>query len=354
MPMAQDQSSAAAPVVPGVGFEVERFEWTPDNRIELTGRWFGLRGHRFLRPTLDVEVAGERRRMLADLEHKPWAPEEGEPWTAAFTWRGEPAHFENAELTVAPDLAIQLPQPDNPREQTVAVEEGERLPARPPRAAVLETELAAALVEVQRLSDELARAQDAQRASEDDLRERFEAERTRARGLETAAAEVEAHAGLELEALRAERDAAIEARDALEEQLKAADAERSVIAEQRDKARQERNAWMSKAHAAATGVPATAAEEPEQAPVAEESPPAQEFPQAKKPPAAEEPRPQPSSERRTIQIGERPGPLAARPPIPTGRPIAPSFLAVWGPRLAAFAVLLVLLAIVAVILTLAF
>jgi len=369
--MAQDQSSAAAPVVPGVGFEVDRFEWTPDNRIELTGRWFGLRGHRFLRPTLDVEVAGERRRMLADLEHKPWAPEEGEPWTAAFTWRGEPAHFENAELTVAPDLAIQLPQPDNPREQTVAVEEGERLPARPPRTAVLETELAAALVEVQRLSDELAKAQEAQRASEDDLRERFEAERTRDRGLETAAAEAEAHAGLELEALRAERDAAIEARDALEEQLKAAEAERSVIAEQRDKARQERNAWMSKAHAAATGVPATAETRASDAPrppaetrAADEPPTVAEPPTEAQPPApapaqaqpAPAPaQPQPSPERRTIQIGERPGPLAARPPIPTGRPIAPSFLAVWGPRLAAFAVLLVLLAIVAaVILTLAF
>lgn len=353
--MAQDQSSAAAPVVPGVGFEVDRFEWTPDNRIELTGRWFGLRGHRFLRPTLDVEVAGERRRMLADLEHKPWAPEEGEAWTAAFTWRGEPAHFENAELTVAPDLAIQLPQPDNPREQAVAAEEGERLPARPPRTAVLESELAAALVEVQRLSDELARAQEAQRASEDDLREKLEAERTRARGLETAAAEARAHAGLELEELRAERDEALAARDALQEQLEAAKAEGSVIAEQRDKARQERNAWMSKAHAAATGVPARVEETTQQAPVAKELPLASDLPVAKEqPPPAEEARPQPSPERRTIQIGERPGPLAARPPIPAGRPIAPSFLAVWGPRLAALAVLLVLLAIVAVILTLAF
>ncbi|HEY7455283.1 MAG TPA: hypothetical protein VH683_11995 [Thermoleophilaceae bacterium] len=350
-----------------MGFEVDRFEWTDDGRLELVGRWFGLRGHRFLRPTLDVDVAGERRRMLADLEHKPWAPEEGQDWTAAFTWRGEPGHFENAELTVAPDLAIQLPQPDNPREQAAA-EEGERLPARPPRTAVLEGELAAALVEVQRLSDELAGAQEAQRAAEDDLREKLEAERTRARGLETAAAEARAHAGLELDELRSERDAAIEARDALEQQLKAADAERSVIAEQRDKARQERNAWMSKAHTAATGVPAkadTGAGEEPRAPAEADEPAIAEPPTVVEQPAAAEPAPepepepatapaQPSTERRTIQIGERPGPLAARPPLPTGRPIQPSFLAVWGPRLAALAVLLVLLAIVAVILTLAF
>ena len=77
-------------MTPGVAFEVERFEWTSAERLELVGRWSGLRGHRFLRPTLDVEVGGERRRMLADLEHKPWAPEDGHDWIAAFTWRGDP------------------------------------------------------------------------------------------------------------------------------------------------------------------------------------------------------------------------------------------------------------------------
>ena len=45
------------------------------------------------------------------LEHKPWAPEDGQDWVAAFTWRGEPANFDEAELTVSPDLAVQLPAP---------------------------------------------------------------------------------------------------------------------------------------------------------------------------------------------------------------------------------------------------
>ena len=81
-------SSSAAPALPSVTFEVERFEWVADDRLEVVGRWFGLRGHRFLRPTLDVEVAGERRRMLAVLEHKPWAAEDGEDWVAAFAWAG--------------------------------------------------------------------------------------------------------------------------------------------------------------------------------------------------------------------------------------------------------------------------
>src|SRR6185295_5341406 len=105
-------SSAPAPTAPGVTFEVERFEWAADDRIEVVGRWFGLRGHRFLRPTLDVEVGGERRRMLAVLEHKPWAADEGEEWVAAFAWTGQRAPLDDAELTVSPDLAVQLPLPD--------------------------------------------------------------------------------------------------------------------------------------------------------------------------------------------------------------------------------------------------
>jgi hypothetical protein len=348
-----------------VGFEVDRFEWISDGRIEVTGRWFGLRGHRFLRPTLDVDVGGERRRMLADLEHKPWAPEEGEAWTAAFTWRGQPARFDDAELTVAPELAIKLPAPDNALEEVAGPEPRERLAAGPPRTAVLESERDAALVEVQRLSDELARAEAAHAAATDDLRDRLEAERAKARGLESQVAEAEAHARLEIESLRAERDAGLAAGEALREQLEAAEHERAVLAEQRDKARQERNAWMSKAHAAATGVPAA----PDEAPVAVEKPPrvadVKELPSAAPTPEpAPEPapaRPAPSPERRTIQIGERPGPLHARAPLSPERTLPPSrngfspgFFAVWGPRLAALAALLVLLAIVAVILTLAF
>ena len=86
--MSPEPTSTPSPVAPGVAFAVERFEWTSRERIELVGRWSGLRGHRFLRPTLDVQVDGERRRMLADLEHKPWAPENGQDWVAAFKWTG--------------------------------------------------------------------------------------------------------------------------------------------------------------------------------------------------------------------------------------------------------------------------
>src|SRR4051794_41254560 len=93
-----------------VTFEVERFEWAADDRLELEGRWFGLRGRRFIRPTLDVQVDGEPRRLLALMEHKPWAALDGEDWQAAFAWEGERGDIA-AELAVGADLSFELPRP---------------------------------------------------------------------------------------------------------------------------------------------------------------------------------------------------------------------------------------------------
>ena len=61
-----------------LAFEVERFTWTSDDRLEVTGRWFGVRGRRFVRPVLNVQVGGARRRLLAVLDHKPWNASDGE------------------------------------------------------------------------------------------------------------------------------------------------------------------------------------------------------------------------------------------------------------------------------------
>ena len=115
----------------GVTFEVERFEWVDDDRLEVTGRWYGLRGHRFVRPVLVVQAGDEQRRMLAVLEHKPWAADDGEEWIAAFPWEGAAARAHAAELAVAPSLAVDLPMPRVPgrRGKAPAASEGP-LPAR--------------------------------------------------------------------------------------------------------------------------------------------------------------------------------------------------------------------------------
>jgi tetratricopeptide (TPR) repeat protein len=94
-----------------VTFEVERFEPRGRDQLALSGRWFGLRGRRFVRPTLTLGTGGDTRRSLADLEHKPWAAEDGELWEATFPYQAEGGRPRHIELTVAPDITVALPLP---------------------------------------------------------------------------------------------------------------------------------------------------------------------------------------------------------------------------------------------------
>lgn len=407
--MSREPTSAPTPVAPGVSFEVERFEWASPDRLELVGRWSGLRGHRFIRPTLDVEIDGERRRMLADLEHKPWAPEDGRDWIAAFTWRGDPAPFDEAELTVSPELAVQLPAPGGSMAKGAARADSagaERRPARRPRTAVLEGELAAALAEVERLREELERARSTHSEAGKELRERLRGEHAKIRDLEAdveqereqarerlaaagAAAEEQAAAlRQERDAATAERAAAAAARDAaiaaadearaerddLRGKLRVAEAERDALTEARDRARQERNAWMSHARAAKAGRPslapeATSAPGPASAPApgstsaAEPAPDARagapsdpedaRLPEAGAPPAGEPApgTPRAAVGRRTIQIGERPGPVKPAPVSLQPDAGPPQLLESWAPRIAAIVALIIVVVVLVLLLS---
>lgn len=95
-------------------FEVERFELGGNARLEVRGRWFGVRGRRFMRPALTAVADGREQRILAVLDHKPWDAEEGETWLAAFPCSTDPAALVQAELTVAPDVTVPLPRPSTP------------------------------------------------------------------------------------------------------------------------------------------------------------------------------------------------------------------------------------------------
>jgi hypothetical protein len=195
-------------------FELDRLELVDGERYELEGRWFDVRGRRFMRPTLMMVVDGAPVRLLADLADKPWATEEGEPWSASFPYSHDRGELVEAELSVAPDITIDLPVPSGRRR---------RQPDRPsPEQARAAAEQARAAARIDELLGELSRAvheRNEAQAARDELARRLEA-------LEEQRAEVEAERdtaqGRRDEVAR-ERDAALRARD---DALRARDAAR--------------------------------------------------------------------------------------------------------------------------------
>ena len=175
-------------------FVVERFEPAGD-RLEVAGHWSGIRGRRFVRPVLWLHQGESRRRLVAVLDHKPWAVVDGDTWLAAFPWDGEKLVVERAELEVGRELVVELPVPGGK-----AVAEPRPAVARRP-------------TEVERLRDQLA----------EETRERRELQR-----------EVDAHQreADTLARVRAERDAARE-----EAERARADGERLVNDEYRQRER---------------------------------------------------------------------------------------------------------------------
>ena len=230
----------------GVTFEVERFEWVDGDRLEVSGRWYGLRGHRFVRPVLVVQTADEQRRLLAVLDHKPWAAEDGDEWIAAFPWEGEPLELTAAELAVAPSLAVDLPMPRMPgrRRPKSAPTEGalhaRRGPAEPgpaPPAAAPPAAAPAPPAARESITPEEVAVLRAQLASEQASVRRLATQLEEAhQGLAAARAAADDH-----DALVRERDAAIAARDRAQAN---ANLDHDAVIEERDQAVHERAAAL--------------------------------------------------------------------------------------------------------------
>src|SRR5438874_13607418 len=108
---------------------------------------------RFIRPTLVLQGEDTRRRLLAVLDHKPWEPNEGERWQAAFPWEGEPMDYEAAELHVAPGIDVTLAEPGTPGAGApMKRAPGKRAPAPPPPPAV--EDLQARITQLERERDD--------------------------------------------------------------------------------------------------------------------------------------------------------------------------------------------------------
>ena len=228
-------------------FELDRFELGDGDRLELSGRWFGVRGRRFVRPSLALIADGGRSRALADLEHKPWAPEDGQAWEAAFPWHQD-ADVVEVELSVAPDITIRLPIPSSELDRAQRLDAIPRQDRRTLRPAESEfgdqaSDGASAKPSPRRTAKsadgegELASVRDELSAVRDEL-EKLRAELEVAQVASAESANAAAAAGVELAAAIEARDAASRAGEAASAQRDRERQERELLAAERDRAEQ--------------------------------------------------------------------------------------------------------------------
>lgn len=211
-------------------------------RVTITGRWFGVRGRRFVRPTLTAGRDGSGARALADLEHKPWSAEDGEPWTAAFALDADAAGTGEFELAVAPDIAVVLRAPTTEGRVTARTVGGQAAGQHGARQSKARggrprgaggTEMAGSQAKVEAQQVEIA-----------ELRRRLDRSEVEAAEVGAAAARRDA-AVAKLDAVLEERDAALAERDRALEARDAAFAERDVAMVVRDSALGERDVAMA-------------------------------------------------------------------------------------------------------------
>ena len=151
-------------------FELERLE-LDHGQLLVRGWWSGVRGMRFVRPALMVEG----RKLLATLEHKPWAVAPDGTWIAAFAWdEGAPLDVEGVTLVVAPSVEVPLdrePAPDV-AEPPVVVPAAAAAPPPPPPAGARRPAAATRTPDAsERLHDELGALERRLDAVRDELHE---------------------------------------------------------------------------------------------------------------------------------------------------------------------------------------
>lgn len=188
--MASQTSDQTASGTDRVSFELERMAFDDQKRLVVSGRWFGVRGRRFVRPTLTLTMrgAGAEQRSLADLEHKPWAAEDGEPWLASFPLDIELKDADQLELSVAPDINVELPKSRGAARKREAVSPASK--ARAPRVRTDRVQArpstADQAYELERLRSRLAaaeRATEHEHARREEADQGLEDERSEARKL---------------------------------------------------------------------------------------------------------------------------------------------------------------------------
>ncbi|HEY3726383.1 MAG TPA: hypothetical protein VGL51_04355 [Solirubrobacteraceae bacterium] len=380
-----------------ISFDVERVIRTEPGRLEVQGRWYGVRGRRFVRPALTQVSGGSERRWLAELEHKPWAAEDGEQWIAVFALDAEVDEVAELELSVAPDITVKLGDgvlsPRRPRRKRSSAAILRASPTRADAAPGGPT-LSERHQEIQRLNsrliavgqqlerereqraragEELERERSLRISDEDELeRERLRRDATleeletrsaeleaKSAELDTAAAELETKsaeldiAAAELETKSAELDTAAAELEAKSAELESA---RRELSEER--ARSERLRSQLARERAPAAAPQTqefsafvSAESEAVPPARTRREPEHEPPARREPPAGREAptRRDPSTRRESPTRREPPAPVSRSHPAPRPeRPLNPALRSQsnWAGRLLALLVILVVIAAV--------
>lgn len=203
-------------------FALEQLEAT-DGRLIVSGRWSGVRGMRFVRPTLVLDD----RQLLATLDHKPWAPDT-DPWVAAFPWDGGAVDRDRLELSVAPSVTVPLGEAAENSAPPSGPLEDQSLDRLRSEVRFLRSELDARTEQSSRLESAAAQerrtAEDATALRDDLDRTRRDAERERDSALAQLAEAV------------ADREAAVRSRARMETQRDEAIAERTGLEAERDDA----------------------------------------------------------------------------------------------------------------------
>ena len=231
----------------GATFELDRFEWTAPDRLEIVGQFLGLAESSEEAPELLLRSDEGVHRLPAVPGSVSGPPEDGKPWHATFSWQEPPVPFAQADLALGRDLVVELPEPreGNFEDRVLDVGGGPAESGDPalenavtgpaPDLLSMQAELLAAREDIRELQAAVEGHQRELTRARDDLaaeRERHAADAERYRNglaeLRTAGEEALKDAiaakELALEELRKEREAALAVREEVESKA-VADAE---------------------------------------------------------------------------------------------------------------------------------
>ena len=171
-------------------FTLLRFEWTPPDRLDVAGTWFGVENGDLSNATLILYGS----RSVHRLEPVQGVSGHMRNWSAVFSWRGDPESVERAELVLGSALVVELPSSDSKQARRrfgrtrLAVRELEQQGAAASGPEVdgdvlaVHAAMVAAQEEAAEARDELARLQaEVERAREQAKRERARRESDAAR-----------------------------------------------------------------------------------------------------------------------------------------------------------------------------